>query len=162
MVCLDSVLPGPLPGHGLIPGPVGLVDVSDLRDEGIIGIGIGQHRADRQQDLRDGKSGRPLIPQDIQANTTIGVDVGVVNPGGEVHLRRLERIICGESNAKEKDTRRIRTVGGSHDSSLPVEKIITNRASGAGAGRITSEISELLVNALEGHFIVGEDFEGLV
>lgn len=162
MVCLDSVLPGPLPGHGLVPGPVGLVDMGDLRDEGIVGVGIGQHRADRQQDLGDGKSGRPLIPQDIQANTTVGVDVGVVNPGGEVHLRRLERIVCGEGDAKEKDTGRIGTVGGSHDSSLPVEKIITDGASGAGAGGITSEISELLVNALEGHFIEGDGFESLV
>jgi len=86
----------------------------------------------------------------------------VIDPGGEVHLGRLEGIICGEGNAKEEDTRCIRAVGRSHDSSLPVEKIITDGSSGAGAGRITSEISELLVNALEGHFVVSVVFGGFV
>ena len=47
---LDGVLPGPLPGSRLVPGTIGLVDVRDLGDERIVGVGVGEHRADREQD----------------------------------------------------------------------------------------------------------------
>ena len=46
---LDGVLASPLPGCRLIPGPVGLVDVCNLGDERVVGVGVGQHRADAQQ-----------------------------------------------------------------------------------------------------------------
>ena len=43
--------------------------------------------------FRDGKGGAPLVSQDIQTDAAIGVDVGVVNSGGEVDLRGLERVV---------------------------------------------------------------------
>jgi hypothetical protein len=46
--------------------------------------------------LGDGQSGAPLVSQDVQADAAVGVDVGVVDAGGEVDLRRLEGVVGGE------------------------------------------------------------------
>ena len=40
---------------------IALENVGDLGDERIIGVGVGQQRADREEHLRDSESGRPLI-----------------------------------------------------------------------------------------------------
>lgn len=92
-----------------------------------------------------------MVPQNIETDTAIGVDIGMVDSGGEVDLRRLERVVGGEVNGKEEDTPRVRRVGRTHDSGLPVEQIISNGSSRAGGRGIPAEISEFLVNALEGH-----------
>lgn len=61
--------------------------------------------------FRDGKSGRPLIPQDVKADAAVGVDVGVVDTSGKVHLRGLERVVGRECNAQEEYARRVWAVG---------------------------------------------------
>ena len=70
--------------------------MSDLRHEWVIGVSISEQRGDGQKDLGDGESGRPLVFKDVQTDTTVRVDVGVVDSGCEVDLRRFERIISGE------------------------------------------------------------------
>lgn len=45
---LDSVLPSPLAGRVLVLGPRSLVHMGDLWDQGIIRVGVGKHRTDRQ------------------------------------------------------------------------------------------------------------------
>jgi hypothetical protein len=84
------------------------------------------------------QSGAPLVAQNVQADAAIGVDVGVVDAGGEVDLGRLEGIVCREVDGQEEDTalewrvalRSVSTFVGlldgdfayrSHDSSLPVK-----------------------------------------
>ena len=52
-----SILASPFSGGGLILGTVSLVDVSDLRHERVVRIGVSQQRADRQEHLRDGQGG---------------------------------------------------------------------------------------------------------
>jgi hypothetical protein len=140
---LDGVLASPLPGRRLIPGPVGLVDVCNLGYERVVGVGVGQHRADAQQHcahinqyrhheragrrpgekhtLADGERGAPLVSQDVQADASVRVDVGVVDAGGEVDLRGLEGVVGGEVDCEEKDTSRVWRVAGTHDGRLPVE-----------------------------------------
>lgn len=54
--------------------------------------------------LRDGERRAPLVPQNIQADGAVAVDVGVVNAGGEVDLRGLEGVVCGEVDGEEEDT----------------------------------------------------------
>lgn len=46
---LDGVLPGPLPGGGLVAGAVGLVDVRDLRHQRVIGVGVCEHGANGKE-----------------------------------------------------------------------------------------------------------------
>ena len=54
--------------------------------------------------LGNGERRAPLIPQDVQANRAVAVDVGVVDAGGEVDLRGLERVVCGKVDGEEEDT----------------------------------------------------------
>lgn len=56
-----------------------------------------RHRSARRT-LRDGQRRRPLVPQDVQADRAIGVDIGVINLGREADLGRLEGIIGGEGD----------------------------------------------------------------
>lgn len=45
----------------------------------------------------------------------------MVDAGGEVDLRRLEGVVCGEVDREEEDTARVWRVAGAHDRRLPVE-----------------------------------------
>lgn len=54
--------------------------------------------------FRDSQSGRPLVSQDVKANTAVAVDVGVIDTGGEVDLGRLEWVVCWEVDGEEEDT----------------------------------------------------------
>lgn len=49
---LDGVLPGPFPRCSFIAGTVGFVNVSDFRNERVIGIRVCEHRADRQENYK--------------------------------------------------------------------------------------------------------------
>lgn len=46
--------------------------------------------------FRNGQSWTPLIAQDVEAYAPIRVDVWVVDAGGKVDFRRLERIVGRE------------------------------------------------------------------
>jgi hypothetical protein len=48
------------------------------------------------QTFRDCQRWTPLIPQNVQADRSVGVDVWVVDAGGEVNLGRLEWVVCGK------------------------------------------------------------------
>lgn len=63
----------------------------------------------------------PLIPQNVQTDAAIAVDVGVIDAGGEVDLWWLERVVGWEVNREEEDAAGVRRVAGSHDGRLPVE-----------------------------------------
>ena len=76
------VLARPLAGRLLVPRPVRLVDVRDLRHQGVIGVRVAQQRADREQHFRQRQGGRPLLLEDVEADGALGVDVGVVDLGG--------------------------------------------------------------------------------
>ena len=125
-----SILAGPLSGGSLVLGSVSLVDVSDLRHKGVVRVGISQQRADGEQHLRDGESWGPLILQDVQANAAVRVDVGMVDPGGEVALGRLEGVVGREVDVQEEHTSSIGRIIRSHDGGLPVVLILlVDRAS---------------------------------
>ena len=83
---------------------VRLENSGDLWDQRIVGVWITEERADREEDLADGEGGRPLGPQDVQTDGAIGVNVRVVNTGGEGELWRLEWVIRWEVYIEEKYT----------------------------------------------------------
>ena len=60
--------------------------------------------------FRYGQRRRPLIPQDIQTNGTIGIDVGVVNLRRKTDLGRFEGVIGGKADGEEENTACIRRV----------------------------------------------------
>lgn len=68
-------------------------------------------RLEFRRTFRDGESRAPLIPQDVQADAAVGVDVGVVDAGGEVDLGWLEGVVRREVDGEEEDTSRVWRVG---------------------------------------------------
>lgn len=58
--------------------------------------------------FRDRQCRRPLIPQDIQTDGSICVDVRVVDLRREAHFGRLEGVIGRESDREEEDATRVR------------------------------------------------------
>lgn len=71
----------------------------------------------------DGQSRTPLVPQDIQADAAVGVDIRVVNASGEVDLGRLEWVVGREVNGEEEDTARVGGFARSHNRGLPVKLV---------------------------------------
>ena len=51
-----------------------------------------------------------MIPQDIQTNGTIGIDVGVVNLGRKTDLGRFKGVIGREGDGEEENAACIRRV----------------------------------------------------
>lgn len=46
--------------------------------------------------FRYGQGRAPLVPQDIQTDATVGIDIGMVDTGREVNFGRFERIVGWE------------------------------------------------------------------
>ena len=46
--------------------------------------------------FRNGQGWTPLVTQDIQANAAVGIDVWVVDAGGKIDFRGLERVVGRE------------------------------------------------------------------
>jgi hypothetical protein len=57
--------------------------------------------------LANGERRAPLVSQNVQTNASVRVDVGVVDTGGEVDLRGLERVVGREVDCEEEDTTRV-------------------------------------------------------
>lgn len=73
------VLAGPLARRLLVPRPVGLVDVRDLRHERVVRVRVAQQRADREEHLGQSERRGPLLLEDVEADRALRVDVGVVD-----------------------------------------------------------------------------------
>lgn len=48
---LDGEFPRPLTCSGLVASSVGFVDMRNLGHQRVVGVGIGKHRADREEDF---------------------------------------------------------------------------------------------------------------
>ena len=88
---LLGVLARPVRGRLVVHGAVGAVEVRNLGDERIVRVRVREKRANRKQHLGDGQGRRPVVLEDVKADTTLVVDVAVVDLGLEADLGRLER-----------------------------------------------------------------------
>jgi hypothetical protein len=125
-----------------MPVLIRLQNLCNIGHKGIIRIRIGQKRTDAQQNLADSQCRTPLVLEDIKTDSSIGIDVAVVDTGSKVYLGGLEGIICWELNFEEEDSAGVGGIIGSHDCCLPVEHIISNGSSGAVGRRVFSEVDE--------------------
>jgi hypothetical protein len=103
----------------------------NLGDKRVVRVGVGQHGADGEEHYHhicqpyaqlaslklytgllptfaNGQSRAPLVSEDVQADASVRVDVGVVDPRGEVDLGGLEGVVGREVDGEEKDTARVR------------------------------------------------------
>ena len=146
------IFTGPLTRVSVVLCFVGLQKFRNLGHEGVVWVGIGEQRADRQENFRNGQGGRPLVLQDVEADASVRVDVTVINSGCERHLRWLEGVVGREMNVQEEDASGVRGVIGSHDGGLPGELILlVERPGRAVGGWVLAEVDEFLLDALESH-----------
>jgi len=138
----------------LVTLAVCLVGVGDFGDEWVVGVGVGEHGANGEENFADGQRGRPLVPEDIETDGPVRVDVGVVDARGEVDLWRLERVIRREIDCEEEHASLVRRVTGSHDGSLPVEHVVADGSSRARRWGVLGQLLKLLLNSSQRHIFL--------
>lgn len=139
---LHRVFRSPFSGRAIVSGSVSLEDVGNIWNQWIIGVGVGEKTADRKENLADCQCRRPLVLQNVQTDTSIRVDVAVIDTSGEVNLRRLEWIVRREVDIEEEDTSGIGRVIWSHDCCLPMKHIVSNGARGTVGRWVLTQIDE--------------------
>ena len=87
-----------------------------------------------------------MRPQDVETDGPVGVDVGVVDLGGEGDLGGLEGVVCGEVDGEEEDPSLIRTVWRTHDGGLPMKHVLPNWSSRALGGRVSAKVLQFFVD----------------
>lgn len=131
--------------------PVRLVDAGDLGDQRVVRVAICEQRADGQQDLGDGERRRPLATENVQTDGTVGVDVGMVDLGGEGNLGGLEGVVRGEVDGEVEHAPGVGRVLGPDDGGLPVEDVLAHGAGGAVGGRVLVQVKQLLCDSFHSH-----------
>ena len=145
-----GVLPSPLLGGRVVLGSVSLEDLSNLRHERIIRVGVRQQGADGEENLGDSEGWRPLLLENIKADGAVRVDVRVVDSRGEVDLRRLEGVIRREMDVQEEDTTSVGRVIGAHDGCLPVVWILLVDWPGGAVGWwVLAEVDQFFLNSFD-------------
>lgn len=71
-------------------GSVGLQQLRNVRNQRIVGVGVGQERANTQQNLTDRQCWTPLVLENVETNTAVRVDVAVVDACGKVNFGGLQ------------------------------------------------------------------------
>lgn len=133
-----------------MPLLISLEQLCNIRNKRIIRIRIGQERTDGQQHLGNCQSRAPLILENVQTDSSIGIDVAVIDTGGEVHFGWLEGIVCRKVNVKKENSARVWGIVRSHDCSLPVEHVISHGTGGAVCGRIFTKINKFYKEMKQG------------
>ena len=94
-----------------------------------------------------------MVLQNVKADTTVCVDVWMVNLGLKLALGWFEGIIGRELNIKEEDTSLVGGVTRAHDHSLPVEHVVVvDRACRDRLRTVFLKICEFFRKTLLSHF----------
>ena len=119
------VLESPLAGNFIVPGSIGRIDLSNLWLQGVAWVRLLHQVHDRQQHFADRQTGRPLfLPQNVEANPPVTVDVGMVNFSPESALWRLQRISVRHSYSQVEETLSVGRILGTRDSRLPRVQVV--------------------------------------
>lgn len=141
----------PFASDHFVEDAVGLVLGGDGGHEWIVGIGVGEEAEDAEENFTDGESGTPLILENVEADSSLGTDVGMVDLCQKGDVGLLEGVIRGESDREFEDAAGEGTLGRPEDDALPVIQILFDRAGTASSGRILRNILEFLLNATKRH-----------
>jgi len=104
---LNGVFASPFSSRGFVASAVRFVHVGNFWNEWVVWVGVRQHGADGEQNLRDGQGRAPLISQNVEADASIRVDVRVIDARGEVDLGWLKGVVCREVDCEEEYAARI-------------------------------------------------------
>lgn len=139
---LHRILRRPFPRSAIVPSFVSFEKLGNVWDQRVIGVRVGEQTANGKQNLTDGQGGTPLVLQNIQTDTSIRVDVAVIDASSEMNLWRLEWIVRRKVDIEEENATCIGRVIGSHDSCLPVEHVITDWTCGTVGWRVLPQIDQ--------------------
>lgn len=89
-----------------------------------IDVGFSEQALDGEQDGPDVIQGGPLVFQDVQADVSLGVHVGVVAGREELHCGRVVRVAAGELQRELIPQVFIYCAGCSMDGPHPFEKVV--------------------------------------
>ena len=135
-------------------GPIILIEMGDLRNEWVIWVGIGQEGTEGEQDLWNCEGRWPLVFQNVKTDTSIRVDVAVVDPSRKRALGRLEWIVSRETNVDKEYSSSVWGVVRPHDGCLPCELVfLIERTSWAVCGRIFTKINKFLLDSFQSHIL---------
>ena len=109
--------------------PVSLQELSNVGHKWVVGVGISEEGTNTEQHFAYSEGWTPLILQNIEADSTIRINVAVVDACSKMHLGGLERVISGEVDVEEEYTPCVGRLVGSHNGGLPVEHVISHWSS---------------------------------
>jgi hypothetical protein len=142
---LHCVFGSPFSSRAVVSRSVCFEQLRNIWNQWIIRIWVGKKTTNGKQDFTDGQRRTPLILQNVQANSSIGIDVAVVNTGRKVDLGWFEWVIGWEMNIKEENTPGIGRVIWTHDGGLPVKHVISNWTGRTIGRRILSQIDKFYI-----------------
>ena len=152
---------GPFARSSIELEQVRFVESSDLRNQGILGIWIGQKTADAEKDFPDVECGTPLVFQDVEADASLTIDVGMKDAGAERDLGRAEGIVGREGDSQREESSCVGTSVGTDNGGVPAVEIVRVRGTrGAARNWLCLEILEFFGNSACGHWkreLVGLD-----
>ena len=135
-------------------GPIIFIKMGNLRNKWIIWVCIGQKGTEGEQHLWNCQSWWPLVFENVQTDTSIRVDVAVIDPSRESALGRLEWIVGRETNIDEEYSSSVWGVVWAHDGRLPCELVfLIERTSWTVCGGIFSEINKFLLDSFQSHIL---------
>ena len=93
-----------LPCLFVVSCPILFVQSGNLWHQGVVRVGISQKRANGQQYFRNCQRRAPLILQNVKADATVVVNVGMIDFSVKFDFRWFEGIVCRKANVEEENT----------------------------------------------------------
>ena len=117
---MESPLLGPLDGTFLVLLP----KVGDLLIQGVVEVGERHQGLDREENRSDLQSGRPLVLQDVQADSAELIDVGVVDLGSEEDLWWHHWVLLWQEELAVEETAFVWGLGWTSDLDVEVSIVL--------------------------------------
>ena len=128
-----------------------LVEVRNVRDKGVVRIGICQKTFNTQKNLGNRQSRRPFILQNIKANRTRCVNIRMIDPRDKAHVWGAKGIVLREFNREFEDTAFIGRIRWAKNEAVPFIHIISLRSSATGGWRISLKFFQFILYAFQCH-----------
>ena len=139
------MLLGPLLRRLLKLLEVRLVDLGNVGGKRVVGVGLGEEGEQGQQDIADLVGRLPRVRlQHLHAYVALSVHIWVVDLGGEGHLGGLEGVIRGEDQIQVELASLVRRFGRAIEGGIPLQQVITLRASADVLKRCVVEVLQFL------------------
>ena len=126
----------PFSGDAVVLFLVMLKLLGNFGYERVVGIGVGEQRANGQQHFGNGERRRPFVLENVEADGAVAVNVAMVDARAKDDFGALEWIFDGKGNVEKENASRVGRVFGSHDGGHPFENVVALGSGRAVARRV--------------------------